>query len=117
MEIQLVQGDTSKIYKFQRKNVDGEVIKTLPQKMWITFKKASDVDEHIFQKTLEDGITYNEEDNYYRFQIQSEDTADLPYKTYGFDIAILNELGEKKTLLEDGQLVIKDHYTAKVNEV
>lgn len=117
MEIQLVQGDTSKIYKFQRKNVNGEVIKTLPQKMWITFKKVSDIDDCLFQKTLEDGITYNDEDNYYRFQIQPDETCNLDYKTYGFDIAILNEAGDKKTLLNDGKLKIIKHYTKKENEV
>lgn len=117
MKIELVQGDTSCIYKFQRRNANGEVIKTLPQKMWITFKDNYLIDEYLFQKTLENGITYNEEDNYYRFQILSEDTAKLPYEIYGFDIAILNEAGEKKTLLNNGTLEIVRHYTKKCNEV
>ena len=117
MRIEIVQGDTSKVYKFQRKNIDEEVITLKPQKMWVTFKKTCNCKECLFQKTLENGITYNEEDNYYRFQILSEDTADLPYGTYGFDIAILNELGEKKTLLSDGVLVITEHYTKKADEV
>lgn len=117
MEINLVQGDTSKIYKFQRKKIDSGLIKTLPQKMWITFKRNSNEEKAIFQKTLENGITYNEEDNYYRFQILSNETAKLPIGTYGFDIAILNEEGEKKTLLQNGVLNLLDHYTKKNNEV
>jgi len=121
MEIEIVQGDTSKVYKFQRKLKDAEgkktVIKTLPKKMWITFKNSCFCDDALFQKTLENGITYNETDNYYRFQLLPEDTCKLKYGTYGFDIAIINEAGEKKTLLKNGQLNIVEHYTHKCNEV
>lgn len=116
MEIELVQGDTSPIYKFQRKTVNGEIITTLPQKMWITFKTNA-YSKMLFQKILNNGITYNEIDNYYRFQILPADTAKLSYGDYGFDIAIINELGEKKTLLNDGILKILQHYTDKDNEV
>lgn len=115
--IEIVQGDTSDIYKFQRTLEGGSVIKTLPLKMWITFKMSCSCDECLFQKTLEDGITYSEKDNFYRFQLKPEDTCNLPYDTYGFDIAIINEDGEKKTLLNDGELVIVRHYTKKCNEV
>ena len=117
MKIELVQGDTSKIYKFQRIDINDKVITTLPQKMWITFKENCTCEEPLFQKSLDNGITYNKEDNFYRFQIQSEDTADLPYGIYGFDIAIINEQGEKRTLLRDGTLEILRHYTGKNNEV
>lgn len=117
-KIVLVQGDTSEIYKFQRKYGDGRVITTLPKKMWITFKKSCSCDEALFQKTLENGgIKYDETDNYYRFLLESDDTCKLAYGTYGFDIAILNEIGEKKTLLKDGELEIVKHYTKKCNEV
>lgn len=117
MEIQLVQGDTSKIYKFQRKTIDNDIIKTLPLKMWITFKNNYENINSVFQKTLESGITYSEEDNYYRFQIKAEDTEKLSLGTYGFDIAIINEAGEKKTLLRNGRLELLSHYTKKENEV
>jgi len=117
MKIEIVQGDTSPVYKFQRKFENGTPITTLPKKMWITFKQSCACKESLFQKTLDNGITYNEEDHYYRFQLLPEDTCKLPYYTYGFDIAILNEDNEKKTLLKDGQLKIVEHYTHKCNEV
>ena len=117
MEIHLVQGDTSNVYKFQRKNAENEAIITTPKKMWLTCKDSYLNEEAVFQKTLEDGITYNEEDNYYRFQITSEESAKLECKTYGFEIAIINEIGEKKTILRDGKLHIVEHYTKKNNEV
>lgn len=114
-KIELIQGDTSPVYKFQRKNEDGTVITTQPKKMWITFKRSCSCDDALFQKTLEDGIKF--EDNYYKFQFLPEDTCQLQYATYGFDIAIINEAGEKKTLLNDGELEIVRHYTKKCNEV
>lgn len=117
-KIELVQGDTSPIYKFQRQDENNNVIKTLPNKMWITFKSSCSCDTALFQKKLEDNsITYSEEDNYYRFQLTSDDTCKLRDGVYGFDIAIINEAGEKKTLLNDGELVIVHHYTKKCNEV
>lgn len=117
MTIEVIQGDVSPVYKFQRKNTDGEPITSLPQKMWITFKEGVYTNEVLFQKTLEDGISYSEEDNYYRFNIKSEDTENMPYGMYGFDIAIINEEGEKKTLLNDGIFKVQKHYTKKQNEV
>ena len=85
--------------------------------MWITFKENSFDEKLLFQKTLEKGINYSEDDKYYRFQLLPEDTYNLDYKKYGFDIAIINEKGEKKTLLNKGVLEILEHYTKKNNEV
>lgn len=114
-EIEIVQGDTSPIYKFQRKYDDGTVITTQPKKMWITFKRSPNIEESLFQKTLEDGITF--EGGYYKFKLLPEDTNNLNYGEYGFDIAILNENSEKKTLLNNAILVVVEHYTHKKNEV
>ena len=118
MKIKLVQGDVSKVYRFQRTDEEGNVIKTLPKKMWLTLKNNCYEDEFVLQKTLEDNsITYSETDNYYRFQFKSEDTCNLPCGKYGFDIAIINENDEKKTLKKNGELELEQHYTHKSNEV
>ena len=115
--IEIVRGDTSPVYKFQRKNESG-VITTKPQKMWITFKKNCCDSDCVFQKSLENKeITYSETDNYYRFRILSNDTQELKYGDYGFDIAIIDENGEKKTLKNNGILKVVTHYTHKCNEV
>lgn len=116
-EIELVQGDTSEIYKFQRKDADGNVITTKAKKMWITFKKTTSCNDALFQKTLVDGIEFNAEDHYYRFKIKPEDTENLCCGVYGFDIKILNEKDDKRTLKTDGVLKIVEHYTHKQNEV
>ena len=115
--IEIIQGDTSPTFKFQRKTSDGEVITTLPQKMWITFKKDTKNDKALIQKTLDNGIEYNSEDNFYRFRLEHEDTANLCYGNYGFDVAIINENGDRITLLNNGVLSVVDHYTKQSNEV
>lgn len=117
-KINVVRGDVSPVYRFKRTYDDNTVIKTLPKKMWITFKNGTWCDDSLFQKTLENKeITYSEEDNYYRFKLKSEDTCNLDYGTYYFDIAIINEQDEKKTLKADCELEVEKHCTHKNNEV
>lgn len=116
MVIELIRGDTSDIYKFQRINADG-VIETKATKMWITFKRTTECKDALFQKTLENGISFSEEDYYYRFKLASDDTCNLEYGNYGFDIKIINESGETKTLLNHGVLRLVTNYTHKENEV
>lgn len=115
-EIELIRGDTSPVYKFQRISENG-VIETKATKMWITFKENPNEKKFVFQKTLENGIDFSEEDFCYRFKINSEDTENLYASDYGFDIAIINESGEKKTILNKGVLKLIEHYTHKENEV
>ena len=116
-KIEIIQGDTSPIYKFQRKDINDNIIKTLPQKMWLTVKNDHKNDKALFQKCLNDGITYDESDYFYRFSIQPDDTAHLCCGTYGFDIAILDENGNKITLYPNGVLEVLPHYTKQCNEV
>lgn len=116
-EIEIVQGDSSPVFKFQRKESNDSVIKTLPKKMWITFKTDTKTEKALFQKSLGNGIEFSEVDNYYRFSLQPEDTANICYGTYGFDIAIIDENDNKITLLNNGILRIVSHYTKKCNEV
>lgn len=114
--IEIIQGDASPIFKFQRKNLNGEVIKTKAKNAYFTVKDNFYSKELVFQKRLDDKtITFDEKDSFYKFQIQSEDTEKLPYKKLMFDIAIKNERGEKKTL-KKGVLKILEHTTFKENE-
>lgn len=116
-EIKIVQGDSSPVFKFQRKDASDNVITTLPKKMWVTFKTDTNTENALFQKSLGNGIEYSEADNYYRFSLQPDDTANICCGNYGFDIAIIDENGNKITLLNDGVLKIVSHYTRKCNEV
>lgn len=74
----------------------------------ITCKKAPIKDSPIiFQKKLSTGdVTY--EDSKFKFQILEEDTKNLQYGTYGFDIEV-----RAKNLISTkvGSLTITDVYT------
>lgn len=88
MDLEMIRGDTY-ILKYQRKDFDGEVIKKKPDKMWFTVKKNYKTSEKAIEKTLEDeNIFFNEDDYYYRIILEHEDTKDLKYKTYVFDVQV-----------------------------
>ena len=67
--MEIIRGDT-KYFKFQRKRKhDGEVIETLPDKLYFTLKFSDMDDKALIQKTIGDGIEYNDTDKYYYLTI------------------------------------------------
>lgn len=92
------RGDTYK-FKFQRKNFNGEVIETKSQNMWFTVKNNYNSDKIIIQKTLENGITFDD-DFYYHITIDHDDTKDLSYGDYVCDIQVEND-GVVSTIYKD----------------
>ena len=68
----------------------------------------------IFQKSLENGIIYNPETNKYQIEIFSEDTKDLQFAIYNYDITIYYE-GNKPKQKVIGEFKIGIKYT--LNEV
>ncbi len=95
---------------------DGEVAK-LEEKdeIYMTVKRHANNEEIKFQKTLENGITYNEETGKYEIEINSEDTKQLSMDTaYGYDITIYYE-GDKPKQKVIGTIKISKKYT--LNEV
>ena len=115
--MEITRGDY-KPFKFKRtRKSDGSVITDLPKEIYATFKINSHIEESLFQKKLSDNsITYSKEDNYYRFALLPEDTNNLSYDTYYFDIEVLIEDNKPRTILKD-VLEVTEEYTHKVNEV
>ncbi len=105
-----------KIFKFQRKTKSRETIKELPDKMYFTVKESTYKKDAIFQKKLNEGITYSEDDNYYRVEILQDDTENMAYGTYEYDIKIIYDGNKPKTLIV-GTLEICEVVTHKANEV
>lgn len=115
MDFEFTRGDTQ-ILKFKIVDAENNKCKASnTDKLYFTVKKNSTSKKIIFQKTLENGIKYNENDGYYYITINSEDTAGLSYSTYGFDIQIKTEKGIVKTLLI-GSMTITEEYTYKEDE-
>lgn len=98
------------------KNSIGELVKLNENdKMFMTVKKSYASSEVAFQKTLTDGIKYNEQTKKYEIEIKPEDTKGLNVNSlYGFDITIYYD-GNKPKQKIIGNLKIGIKYT--LNEV
>lgn len=83
--------------------------------IYMTVRKDAGSGEIKFQKSLENGITFNEETKKYEIEINSEDTKDLKINTsYGYDITVYYN-GNKPKQKVIGTLKIGEKYT--LNEV
>lgn len=83
--------------------------------MFMTAKRNSFSDEIIFQKSLNNGIIFNDETLKYEIEINSEDTKDLKIgEICGYDITIYYS-GNKPKQKIIGDLVVTTKYT--LNEV
>ena len=81
--------------------------------MYITFK-YNDENEALFQKKLDEGITFDGE--YYHVTIDPEDTNNLPFGKLIYDIEIIKENDKPKTIKVD-ELEITKEVTYACNEV
>lgn len=114
MNIEIIRGDT-KTLKFQRRTTNNEVITKKPDKLYFTVKTGYYTKDYLFQKRLDTNISYNEEDNYYRFTIEPSDTNELDYGDYVFDIEIIT--GEVVKTIAKGTFKILEEVTFAENEV
>lgn len=106
------RGD-SKAYQFQRTNkADGSVITREPDTIYLTVKKNYDTEDFLFQKTKADFTI--DEDGTYHFEIKPEDTENLRYGKYVYDIQVTTD--GKVTTLVKGAFGIEKESTWAVNE-
>ena len=110
--MEMIRGDEFK-FKFKRQTENGETITERPKQMYITFK-YNDENQALFQKKLDEGITFDGE--YYHVTINPEDTNNLPFGKLIYDIEIIKENDKPKTLKVD-ELEIKKEVTYACNEV
>lgn len=111
--MEIIRGDT-KYLRFQRHYCDNEIITELPEKLYFTIKFDSNIDDYLIQKTLNNGIEFNPRDNYYYITIEPEDTDNLPYGDYYYDIEVIK--GEYKQTICRGEFSLTDEYTFARNE-
>ena len=112
--MQITRGNT-KYLKFQRHYCDDEVITELPQNIYFSIKYDYNQDEFLIQKTLNNGIEYDTKDNYYYITINPDDTEDLPYGKYYFDIKVVDN--DYKNTIACDELEITERVTSANNEV
>lgn len=110
--MQIIRGDND-VFKFKRTDIDGNVITQKPDKMYLTIKENAFQKKALIQKTLEDGIRF-EDDTYY-VDFVPKDTDELSFGNYVYDIEVITE-GIKKTI-KKGEFIIDSEVTHKENEV
>ena len=77
------------------------------------FRLYGDEKEPLFQKTLDNGITFDSE--YYHVVINPEDTNDLPFSKLAYDIEIISD--NKVKTIYVGELELTKEVTFACNEV
>lgn len=116
MDFEFTRGDTQ-ILKFRIEDFNGNVCELDDgDKLYFTVKKSANSKKVVFQKRLDSGIVYSDDEGYYYINIGSADTAGLDYGTYGFDLQIKTVGGIVKTLLI-GSMTLSEEYTYKEDEV
>ena len=106
------RGDTKK-FKFVRQTKDKTTIMEKADELYVTFKYGEE-DEALFQKSLDNGITFDENTGYYHVTINPEDTENLPFVTLVYDIERTVD-GEVLTPIV-GELEIQKEVTYKNNK-
>lgn len=106
------RGDTRR-YRFQRKDMNGQVITLLPEKIYFTVKKDWNEQAAVLQKTVADFTI--DEDFVYRFTIYPDETESLKYGDYVFDVEVIQD-GVKSTIAK-GKFILTEEATFAENEV
>lgn len=107
-KFKFIRGDTFS-FKFQRKNLNDEPILVQAEKMWFTVKKNYKKTDKLIQKTLSDKTISFDEDGYYHIIIEHDDTKNLKYGDYVWDIQVENK-GIVSTI-KLGKLTLTDEVT------
>jgi len=113
MEIRMARGDME-TRQFLLKNSSGQTYSTAPDEIYFTVKKTADDKDFIFQKRLSSGGITLIETGKYQFVIEPEDTNQMKYGEYVFDIEIVKDGLLKKTFC--GKLILEKEVTHYYNE-
>ena len=115
MDFEFPRGDTF-LFKFKVTDKQGtEIELSNTDKLYFTVKKNPNSTDKAFQKTLGNGIDKGT-DGYYHVTINSNDTAELNYGDYGYDIELKTLEGRVKTLII-GSITLTEEYTHKGDEI
>lgn len=113
MEITMARGDLER-RTILLKNRQGETWTTVPDEIYFTVKKSANDRMYTFQKTLTGGgITFIETGKY-QVEILPDDTNELNFGTFDFDIEVVVNGLVKKTFT--GKLILEKEVTHYYNE-
>lgn len=104
--LSVIRGDTAR-WKFQRRDMNGDVILTQADELYFTVKKNYNTSDYILQKTISDFIFDN--DGTYHLILAAEDTELLKYGDYVFDIEVTTN--EYVQTIAKGKFIIAEEST------
>lgn len=110
--MEFTRGDTHFV-KFKRINSSGNDIEIEPKAMYFTVKHNEYDEEFIFQKTIDN--FHKDENNFWHFVIKAEDTENLEYGDYFYDLEVITD-DYTKTIAK-GEITLTKEVTFKGNEV
>lgn len=87
--LKITRGDTRR-FRFKRYDFQGEVVSKPATEVYFTVKKNPDGPK-VLQKKLGDGITWNANKNQYEIAIEPNDTSELDFGDYGWDIEVTDD--------------------------
>lgn len=114
MPLSIYQGN-DKAFIFTRRDLNGNIITTVPQGIWFTVKSNFANKSFVFQKTLNNGITQNS-DGSWTVLINAEDTAEIVPGKYFCDVKIRDEQGREITIVKPQIFAVEDVATMLINE-
>lgn len=108
MDIEFARGDTQPL-KFQIKDNNGNILKMdSSDELIFTIKKNYSTKQKLMQKKLSNGSIYYDS-GYYFIILSHEDTANLKYGTYVYDIQLMS--GEIVATLVLGTITLTEEVT------
>ncbi len=114
-DIKIVRGDTG-LYKLNLTDQNGSaIILSDAGQIYFTVKENLEVDKCLISKKIRKGITLGD-DNAYHIVIDSEDTNDLKFKTYYYDIQVMVDAHTRKTV-KRGNFIVEYEVTCQHCEV
>lgn len=114
MRIAMPRGDIYPV-RFQVYETETEITHIDFTQIYMTCKRSTKDVNPLFQKSLSAGTIVKISDGDYQFRIEPEDTNNLQFGDYVFDIELIYEDQIKQTTC--GTLKICDEVTYAVNEV
>lgn len=112
MDLEFTRGDTQ-VLKFQLKNGLGKEIEPSPEdNIYFTVKSSANSLKSIIHKKYPDNIEYS--NGYFYFTLNSEDTSDMPYGTYQYDIELKS--GDYVKTLGFGTITLTEEITYRRDE-
>lgn len=112
MDLEFTRGDTQFI-KFQLKDAKGNSLEiTNSEKIYFTVKQNQNSKKILIQKRYPSEIKFS--DGYFYIELTSEDTSNLNYGTYQYDIEF--KTGEFVKTLGFGTITLTEEITHKGDE-